>query len=69
MLNVQEKFHHFLKIQYAYKRKHLKDFALHVAPIVALKTCRFNMKFLQVFQWRLFCIQVKLVSVLKTKSN
>ena len=50
MLNVQEKFHHFLKIQYAYKRKHHKDFALHVAPIVALKTCRFNMRFLQVFQ-------------------
>ena len=34
---------------YVYKKKHHKDCALLVAPIVVLNACRFYMKFVRVF--------------------
>ena len=38
-------------------------------PFVVLSACRFYIKFFQIFQWRLFCMQVKLVSVLENKKQ
>ena len=46
-----------------------KDCALLVAPIVALSACRFYMKFFRVCPWRLFCMQVKLVSDFENKEQ
>ena len=36
---------------------------------VVLSACRFYIKFFQIFQWRLFCMQVKLVLVLENKKQ
>ena len=66
---LEETFHYFLNTQYVYKKKHHKDCALLVGPIVALSVCRFYMKFLQAFPWGLFCMQVKLVSALENKEQ
>ena len=55
----------FFKTKQVYKKKHRKDFPPFVAPIVALSDCRFYIKFFRVFPWRLFCMQVKLVSALE----
>ena len=50
------------------KKKHHEDCALLVAPIVALRVCRFY-KFFWVFLWRFFFMQVKLVSALESKEQ
>ena len=51
------------------RKKHHEDCALHVAAIVAVSACKFCMKLFQVFPCRLFCKQVKLVSVLENKEQ
>ena len=63
------KFHYFLKTKYVYKKKHHEDCALLVLPIVALSARRFYMKFFGVSPWRLFCMQIKLVSALENKEK
>ena len=66
---LEEKFHYFLKTKYVYKKKHQEDCALLVAPSVTLRVCRFYMKFLRVFPWRLLYMQVKLASALENKKT
>ena len=46
---LEEKFHYFLETKYVYKKKYHEDWALLVAPIVALSVYRFDMKFFGVF--------------------
>ena len=48
---------------------HHEDCAILIALIVALSICRFYMTFFWLFLWRLFCMQVKLVSPLGNKEQ
>ena len=66
---LEKEFHYFLKTKYVNKKKHHKYCALLVAPIVALSVCRLYMWFFRVFPWRLFFMQVKLVSALENKEQ
>ena len=51
------------------RKHHHKDCVLLVAPCLALSSCRFYMTFFRVSPWRLFYMQVKLVSALKNKEQ
>ena len=67
---LHEKINYVLKAKYAcLEEKTSQRCALHVAPIVVLSACRFYMKFFQVFPWRLFYMQIKLVLALENKEQ
>ena len=51
------------------RKNHHEDCVRLVEPIVALSDCRFYMKIFWVSPWLLFCMQIKLLSILENKEQ
>ena len=48
---------------------HHESCAILGALIIVVSVCRFYMKFLRVFPWQMFCMQVQLISPLESKEQ
>ena len=48
---------------------HHEGCAILSALIIVVSVCRFYMKFLRVFPWQMFCMEVQLISPLESKEQ